>query len=232
MKTAVVAGAGSGIGRGCAIRFGELGYHVIAVGRDPEKLSRSIREIESRGGSAEAFAADVRDWARMQELGERTEDRGVDVLINSAGGQFVKPSAEISGNGWNAVIGTNLTGSFNLCRQLYPALVKRQASVVLIIAAIWRKPMPGVVHSAAARAGVVQMMRTLAVEWAKDGIRLNALSPGLTDTPSLRAYDALPDNVPLGRVGTVEEVIEAAMFLGRSSYITGEVLHVDGGLHL
>lgn len=232
MKTAVVAGAGSGIGQGCALRLAELGYHVIASGRNPDKLAETVSKIAEQGGSGEAFAADVRDWARMEELAAHVEDRGVDLLINSAGGQFVKPSAEISSNGWRSVIDTNLTGSFNLCRQLYPALARRKASVVLIIAAIWRKPMPGVVHSAAARAGVVQMTRTLAMEWARDGVRLNALSPGLTDTPSLRSYDALPDNIPLGRVGTIEEVVDATLFLGRSAYITGEVLHVDGGLHL
>jgi NAD(P)-dependent dehydrogenase (short-subunit alcohol dehydrogenase family) len=131
------------------------------------------------------------------------------------------------------VVDINLSGSFFLCRQLQPSLRKRRGAVVLIVANMWRRPAPNLAHSAAARAGVVNLMNTLALEWAADGIRLNAIAPGLTDTPALLPqYRALADKVPLKRIGTVDEVVDAILFMARSPYVTGEVLAIDGGLHL
>lgn len=234
-KVAIVAGGGSGIGRGCALRLARTGYRVILVGRDQAKLDATAAQIAEAGGGAEVFAADVRDWERLAELQALVDDRGVDLLINSAGGQFTTPSNALSRNGWQSVIDTNLSGSFFLCRQLYPALRKRRGSVVMVVANLWQRPSPGLAHSAAARAGIVNLTRTLALEWAGDGIRLNAVSPGVTDTPALRNYphaDSLIESVPLGRIGTVDEVVDAILFMGSSSYITGEVLTIDGGLHL
>jgi NAD(P)-dependent dehydrogenase (short-subunit alcohol dehydrogenase family) len=234
-KVAVVAGAGSGIGRGCALRLGKMGYHVILVGRTEAKLAASAESIAEGGGSATIFPADVRDWDRLATLRESLEDRGVDLVINCAGGQFFSPSSALSQNGWQSVIDTNLSGSFFLCRQLLSALRRRRGSVVTVIANIWQRPAPGLVHSAAARAGIVSMTRTLALEWAGDGIRLNAVSPGLTDTPALRNYPYTDDvlkTVPLGRMGSVDEVVDAILFIGLAPYITGEVLVIDGGLQL
>lgn len=230
---AVVAGGGSGIGRGCALRLASMGYHVVLVGRDVAKIDNTAKEITDAGGSAMAFQADVRDWDRLGELQVQLGDKGIDLLINSAGGQFAQPSAELSRDGWQSVVDINLSGSFFLCRQLQPALRKRRGAVVLIVANMWRRPAPSLAHSAAARAGVVNLMNTLALEWAPDGIRVNAIAPGLTDTPALLPqYRALADKVPLKRIGTVEEVVDAILFMGRSPYITGEVLSIDGGLHL
>lgn len=231
--TAVVAGGGSGIGRGCALRLAGMGYHVVLVGRDASKLDKTVAEVSATGGSAMAFPADVRDFDRLGELQVRVEHTGVDLLINSAGGQFAAPSAELSRSGWQTVVDVNLSGSFFLCRQLQPALRKRRGAIVLIVANMWRRPAPNLAHSAAARAGVVNLMNTLALEWAPDGIRVNAVAPGLTDTPALlEQYRALADKVPLKRIGTVDEVVDAILFMGRSPYITGEVLSIDGGLHL
>ena len=230
---AVVAGGGSGIGRACAIELGRQGYHLVLVGRTAEKLAATADEIARAGGSAAAFPADVRDWDRLGMLQAQVAESGVDLLVNSAGGQFFAPSEELTPNGWNAVVGLNLTGSFYLCRQLLPALRKRKGAIVTVVANLWRKPSPGLAHSAAARAGVVNLTQTLALEWAKDGIRVNAVSPGLTDTPALQdRYLPLLDKVPLGRIGEVDEVVEAILFLARSRYVTGEVLTIDGGLHL
>jgi citronellol/citronellal dehydrogenase len=229
----VVAGGGSGIGRGCALRLARDGYRVILVGRSAAKIEATAREITDAGGSAAPFQSDVRDWDRLAELATQLADPGIDLLINSAGGQFAQPSAELTREGWQSVVDINLSGSFFICRHLLPALQKRRGAIVLIVANMWRRPSPNLAHSAAARAGVVNLMHTLALEWAPHGIRVNAVAPGLTDTPSLLPqYRTLQDRVPLKRLGSVDEVVDAILFMGQTPYITGEVLSIDGGLHL
>jgi citronellol/citronellal dehydrogenase len=235
VKIAIVAGGGSGIGQSCALRLAALGYRVILVGRTESKLRATAEDIERTGGHATVFAADVRDWGRMEELAALLQGQGVDLLINCAGGQFVSPASALSRNGWQAVVDTNLSGSFFLCRQLYPSLRQARGAVVMVVANIWQRPASGLAHSSAARAGVVSLTRTLALEWASDGIRVNAVSPGVTDTPALRNYPqhaAATESVPLGRIGTVDEVVDAILFMGAAAYITGEVLTIDGGLQL
>ncbi len=230
---AVVAGGGSGIGRGCALRLAATGHDVVLVGRTQEKLDQVAGEIAAAGGRARAFAGDVRDWDRMAELGGELAESGVDLLVNSAGGQFTQASAELTRDGWQSVVDLNLSGSFFLCRHLYPALCKRRGAAVMVVANMWQKPAPQLAHSAAARAGVVNLTRTLALEWSGHGIRVNAVAPGLTNTEALPAqYAKLVDRVPLGRLGAVDEVVDAILFLGLSRYITGEVLSIDGGLRL
>ena len=230
---AVVAGGGSGIGEACAVRLGREGFHLVLVGRTPGKLEAVARRIADAGGSAEAYPADVREWDQLEGLETRWAETGVDLLINSAGGQFYAPTAELSPGGWKAVVDLNLTGAFHLCRRLSPALSRRRGAAVMVVANLWRTAAPGLAHSAAARAGVVSLTRTLALEWAKDGVRVNAVSPGLTDTPALHErYAGLVEQVPLGRIGQVEEMADAILFMARSPYVTGEVLTIDGGLHL
>lgn len=215
------------------MRLASLGYHVILLGRNAAKLEATAKSIGDRNGSAEIFQADVRDWQGLAQLQALLEPSGLDILINSAGGQFAAPAAELSQNGWKAVLETNLSGSFFLCRHLYAALRKRRGSAVMVVANLWQRPAPKLAHACAARAGVVNLTRALALEWAADGIRVNAVSPGLTDTEALLdSYKSLIDKVPLGRMGSVDEVVDAILFMAQSSYITGEVLTVDGGLHL
>ncbi len=232
-RIAVVAGSGSGIGQGCALRLAGEGWHVVLVGRDATRLEDTAARIAAAGSSAECFPGDVRDWERMGELGALVSDSGIDLLVNSAGGQFAAHAAELSRNGWQAVVDTNLNGAFFLARHLYPALVKRRGAIVMVVANLWQKGAATMAHSGAARAGVVNLVRTLAVEWAGQGIRVNAVSPGYTDTPALLdSYRRLVPTVPLGRIGTVEEVVDAILYLAGAAYVTGDVLTIDGGLHL
>jgi citronellol/citronellal dehydrogenase len=232
-RIAVIAGGGSGIGQGCAVRLAADGYSVVLVGRRKEKLDETAELIAEEGGAAQSYPGDVRDWDRMAELGALFADGGLDLLINSAGGQFAQRAAELSRNGWKAVVETNLDGAFFLARHLYPALAKRRGAIVNVVANLWQKGAATMAHSAAARAGVVNLTRTLAVEWARDGVRVNAVSPGFTDTSGLLdGYRALLETVPLGRIGEVDEVVDAILFMAHATYITGEVLTIDGGLQL
>jgi citronellol/citronellal dehydrogenase len=236
--TAVVTGGGSGIGAACAARLADAGHMVVLVGRRPDPLEDGAGTIVAAGGAAQAFPADIRDWDRLGELREAIagwSDR-VDVLVNAAGGQFHAPAKDLTPSAWRAVVDTNLTGTFFVCRQLFPLLARRGGAIVNVVASVWQRPFPGMAHSGAARAGVVNLTRTLALEWAPDGIRVNALSPGFTDTPAFRSQvgdlGRLAARVPLRRVASAEEVADAAMFLARSTYTTGEVLTVDGGYQL
>jgi citronellol/citronellal dehydrogenase len=235
---AVVTGGGSGIGAACAAQLAGAGNVVVLVGRRPDPLEEVARTIVAAGGAAHTFPADIRDWDRLGELREAIagwSDR-VDVLVNAAGGQFHVPAAELTPSAWRAVVDTNLTGTFFVCRQLFPLLSRRGGAIVNVVAGVWQRPFPGMAHSGAARAGVVNLTRTLALEWAAHGIRVNALSPGFTDTPAFRAQvgdlSGPAARVPLRRVATPEEVADSAMLLARSTYTTGEVLTVDGGFQL
>ena len=198
---------------------------MIVVGRTRETL-------EATG--LDWAVADVRDAERLEELASSLDDVGA--LVNCAGGQFVAAADDISPNGWRAVVETNLTGTWNACRAFRRALAANGGgAIVNVVANVWQRSAPGLAHSGAARAGVVSLTRTLAVEWAP-AIRVNALSPGLVDTPALRAYgtdvDAAAERTPLKRLGTVDEMAAAVRYLLDAPYVTGTVLVADGGLQL
>jgi citronellol/citronellal dehydrogenase len=236
----VVTGGGSGIGRCTAHELASLGAHVVLVGRKLEKLQTVAEEIVVDGGYASFHAADIRDEAAVQALVTAivvTHGR-IHGLVNNAGGQYISPLEKISAKGWQAVIDTNLTGGFLVARECFvQSMQARGGSVVNIVADMWGS-MPGMGHSGAARAGMVSFTETAALEWAKSGVRVNAVAPGYIASSGMDHYppEAGPmlremrETVPLGRFGNEAETSAAIAFLlsPAASFISGSVLRVDG----
>jgi citronellol/citronellal dehydrogenase len=239
--SAIVTGAGSGIGRGVAVRLVELGASVTGIGRHEETLAGTGQAAQG-SGSYDYRVCNVRDVdATVGALREIGEERGLDLLVNNAGGQFFAPATDISVKGWNAVIDLNLTSIFHLTAAAHPYLAARRGSVVnMSLSGVERGGM-GMAHSIAARAGVLGLTRTLALEWAKDGIRLNCIGPGTVITSALSGETSqhvlgnLVDRAtPMGRPTPVADVAELVAFLASpaGALMTGQLLQIDGGAHL
>ena len=237
----IVTGGGSGIGRCTAHELAALGAHVALVGRDGAKLATVKREIEESGGaSSTVHACDIRDEEAVTAMvAAILEAHGrIDGLVNNAGGQFSAPLKTISRKGWDAVVNTNLTGGFLMARECYTQWMETHGgAIVNIIADMWHS-MPGMGHSGAARAGMLNFTETAAVEWACSGVRVNAVAPGWIASSGLDRYPesvkplirSLPRMVPLQRVGTEAEVSAAIVFLlsEAAAFISGSCIRVDG----
>ncbi|HET6827619.1 MAG TPA: SDR family oxidoreductase [Ramlibacter sp.] len=239
-KVVVVTGGGSGIGRCTAHELASLGAHAVLVGRKPDKLQAVAAEIAADGGQASWQACDIRDEEAVRKaVGEIVAARGrIDGLVNNAGGQYITPLESISAKGWDAVVATNLTGGFLFARECYlQSMQARGGAIVNIVADIWGS-MPGMGHSGAARAGMVSLTETAALEWAGSGVRVNAVAPGYIASSGMDHYppEAGPmlremrETVPLGRFGNEAETSAAIVFLlsPAASFISGSVLRVDG----
>src|SRR5947209_13739849 len=220
-QAGIVTGAGSGIGRCTAHELAALGAKVALIGRKPDKLEAVAREIAQAGGAARCYTADIREEARVAEVVRAVlADYGrIDFLINNAGGQFFSPLEKISAKGWDAVVRTNLTGGFLVAREVYTRWMKANGgAIVNMIADMWNG-MPGMGHSGAARAGMLNFTETAALEWAP--VRVNAVAPGWIASSGLDHYPpemrehirALSNNVPLNRFGTESEISAAIVFL-------------------
>ena len=244
-QVAIVTGGGSGLGRCTAHELASLGARVALVGRKIEKLSAVKDEIARAGGEARCYVCDIREEETVKStVSAILADFGrIDALVNNAGGQFAAPLESISARGWDAVVRTNLGGGFLVARECYTQWMKNAASsgnagaIVNMIADMWQG-MPGMGHSGAARAGMLNFTETAAFEWAP--VRVNAVAPGWIASSGLDHYPpemaahirSLPGEVPLARLGTESEVAAAICFLlsPAAAFISGSCLRVDGAV--
>lgn len=241
-KTVLITGGGTGIGFATALLFGQLDARIILAARDLERLEQARQQLTERGIECEIFSLNIRDEAAVQEFyaNLQTQDLVPDILVNNAGGQFTAPALDISANGFRSVMELNLLGSFNMSKGLAQLAQQQpgERSIVNIVLC-QEQGIPGMAHAAAARAGVVNLGKSLAWEWAPLGIRVNSVAPGTVRTAGLDNYDA--DNLeqalqklPIKRMAEPEEVAQAIAYLASpaASFITGINLQLDGGEHL
>ena len=241
-KVVLVTGGGSGLGLSMAKRFASLGARVAITGRSEERLAGAVEQIGA-GDRVLALPCDVRDFAQVEAMVAGVVEKwgGVDELVNNAAGNFLSPTEDLSPNGFHAVVGTVLYGSFHTTLAVGRAMIERgQGGVILSIATTYAWTGSAfVVPSAAAKAGVLAMTRSLAVEWATYGIRSNAIAPGpfptegawqaLMPTPELEAEARA--RIPMKRFGEHDELTNLAVFLvsDAAPYINGECVTIDGG---
>ncbi|MFD2628224.1 2,4-dienoyl-CoA reductase [Oceanobacillus kapialis] len=244
-QTVLITGSTSGMGKQMAAKFAKEGLNVVITGRDSEKLKAVKLELQnSVGGSIFAAQLDVRDPDSVKKVVEESIAHFGEIhhLVNNAAGNFIVPAEDLSVNGWNAVINIVLNGTFYCSREVgnYWIEKKIKGSIINMVATYAWNAGAGVVHSSAAKAGVLNMTRTLAVEWGtKYGIRVNAIAPGPIERTggadklfeSEEAAKRTIQSVPLGRLGKPEEIAELAYFMlsDKAAYMNGEVITLDGG---
>jgi NAD(P)-dependent dehydrogenase (short-subunit alcohol dehydrogenase family) len=245
-RVAIVTGGATGLGLAIAQRLGELGAGVAVGSRNAANLEHGTAELRHAGLDPLAIQIDVRKPEQVDEMVARVIRHfgRIDILINNAAGNFVCRAEDLSPNGWSAVVGIVLNGSFHCSRAVGRHMIARgQGGAIVSVLAnyVWTGS-AGTVHSAAAKAGVMSMTQTLAVEWARHRIRVNAVAPGPVESPGAAkqlwttpdAVDRIGAMVPLGRWGKPEEVADAVAFLvsQHAGFITGETMTIDGGAWL
>ncbi|MHC2250481.1 citronellol/citronellal dehydrogenase [Bradyrhizobium embrapense] len=238
-QVVVVSGGAGGIGRAIAWLFSRLGAHVVVIGRNADKLDALVDHLGHRGLKASAYVADIRDADAVAAMFDAlwTAHGRIDHLVNSAGGQFPQAAIDFSIKGWNAVINTNLNGTWYMMQAAAQRWRdrKHRGSIVNIVV-VTTHGLYGIAHTIAARSGVIGLSRALAVEWAPLDIRINCIAPGAIETEGWNVYSettraAYPRSNPMMRPGTPWDIAEAAVYLAAPSgkFITGETLTVDGG---
>ncbi len=240
-KIVLVTGGGSGIGYAIAKKYIELGATVYIASRNAEKLEKAVNELKTFGDVRSAIA-DIRETAHIEALASKIKDEvgRLDILVNNAGGQFPSAAENISYNGFRAVVTNNLIGTFYVTQIMAKTffIPQKDGNIVNIIANIFRG-FPGMVHTGAARAGVDNLTKTLAIEWVRFNIRVNAVAPGIISSSGMDTYPpeilkGIENSIPNHRMGTTEEVAYPVVFLSSpmASYISGETLYVDAGNRL
>ncbi len=238
-QVVLVTGGGTGIGKAIAVLFARLGAAVMICGRRPEPLQGTLALLRALGADADAQAMTIRDPDQVQALIAHTWQRfgRLDVLINNAGGQFAQPAMDMSPRGWAAVVDTNLNGTWHVTQAAGCAWREHNhpGNVVSIVLDNFRG-MPSIAHSSAARAAVMNLARTLAVEWAPHRIRINCVAPGAIESSGFSQYPAerlnqFYNSNPMRALGDVHDVAEACAYLASpaAKFVTGETLVVDGG---
>ena len=242
-QVALVTGASVGIGRAVAAELLGLGADVLLVARDDAQLEATRQELEEQFPEADvrAFAADIADPEQRREVFDWVEDlgTGLQILVNNVGANTPRPALDYADEEWRALFETNLFSAFDLCRFAFPLLSQHAASSIVNVGSV-----SGLVHVRTgvaygmSKAGLHQMTRNLACEWAEDGVRVNAVAPWYIRTRRTSGALADPDyldevieRTPMGRIGEPEEVAGAVAFLclPAASYVTGECIAVDGG---
>ncbi len=240
-QVVIVTGASGGIGSALADKFAAAGADLILHGRKAETLEAKAQEIRALGRRAEVVTGNIKEPETAALLVATAVEKfgRIDILINNAGGNFAARLEDLSTNAWNAVIGTNLTGSFQTAVACLPVFTEQGGGNIINVgssSANHAHPMRGAY--AAAKAGIASLTKTMSWEWADRGIRVNCVEPGATLTPASRfnspeAERTFGENIALGRVGRPEEVADAIMFLcsGGASFITGTIVQATGGPH-
>lgn len=247
-RTILITGGGTGLGRSMALRFAELGANIFVAGRRPEPLVETSTAIRAKGARAAYASVDVRDFAAVEQMivAAEKEFGGVDTLVNNAAGNFIARTEKLSPNAFNAIIGIVLQGTFHCTLALGRKwIAANRPGNILNIVTTYASTNAGsgfVVPSACAKAGVLAMTTSLAVEWARYQIRLNAIAPGPFPTegafsrlmPSKEFEERAKNSHPMKRFGRHEELANLAAFLlsGQADYINGECVVIDGGLWL
>jgi peroxisomal trans-2-enoyl-CoA reductase len=247
-RTALVTGGGSGIGKQIALAFARFGANVVIASRKAENLEAAARDIATRGAQCLAVPTNIRETEQVDALVAQALARfgAIDFLVNNAGGQFPARPSDISDRGWRAVVDLNLNGTWNMCSRVGRHMLARGFGAVVNIVHIYsfERGSPAFAHSGAARAGVVNLTRSLAYYWARHGVTINALAPGTVSTTGVREeefskaepsdYESLVvRDIPTHRLAEPEEVAAIVLFLcsPAARYINGASLIADGALY-
>ncbi|XP_021962925.1 peroxisomal trans-2-enoyl-CoA reductase [Folsomia candida] len=235
---AIVTGGGTGIGRAITYELLTLGAKVVIASRSAEKLQIAVDEFAKVGsGNITSIPCNIRKENEVRSLISETLKRHgkIDFLVNNGGGQFLSPAADMTLKGWNAVIETNLTGTYLMMRETYTQWMRDNGgAIVNIIADMWRG-FPMMSHTGAARAAVLNLTKSVSVEWAQDGVRVNCVAPGVIQSPTAAAnynvdvFEEAKKRLPSWRTGRPDEVSGAVCFLlsPAARFISGTCLNID-----